>query len=220
MNKRLILTGMAVVAPLLVLAASLYGLSGLAYAQGPLGTGFTYQGRLTYDGGPITDTCDMAFRLYDDGSSGSQVGDAITTSVAVTRGLFTVPLDFGSEAFAGEARWLGIRVDCGDGYADLGRQALTAAPYALYAASTGALHGRAVSTTAPSDGQVLAWDAASNAWTPTSPWGAGPWANARPCKAAARTSMGNKTATPMCTSRLFMRLPPCVWGWIKVYGVG
>jgi hypothetical protein len=78
----------------------------------------------------------MAFRLYDaDAPGGSQVGLPITRTVAISAGLFTEKLDFGAGAFEGDARWLGITVACpGDsGHADLGRQALTAAPYALYA---------------------------------------------------------------------------------------
>ncbi|MDY7080245.1 MAG: hypothetical protein SXV54_25465 [Chloroflexota bacterium] len=107
--------------------------------QAALGTGFTYQGRLDSDGEPVAGNCEMAFRLYDDGAAGSQVGSAITTTVPITDGLFTVNLDFGSGAFDGEARWLGISVNCpGDSsYSDLGRQALTAVPYALYAARSG-----------------------------------------------------------------------------------
>jgi hypothetical protein len=111
--------------------------------QGPgqqetLGTAFTYQGRLKSSGTPVNETCSMAFRLYDQGGTGgNQVGSAITTSVAISDGLFTVNLDFGSGAFTGDARWLGIRVSCpGDGgYTDLGRQGLTAIPYALYTSS-------------------------------------------------------------------------------------
>jgi hypothetical protein len=55
--------------------------------------------------------------------------------VDVSDGYFTAKLDFGGDAFDGDARWLGIKVECeGDAdYTDLGRQALTAAPYALYA---------------------------------------------------------------------------------------
>jgi hypothetical protein len=49
--------------------------------------------------------------------------------------LFTVGLDFGPVAFAGDERWLGIRIKCsGDGdYVSLGRQELAAAPCAHYA---------------------------------------------------------------------------------------
>ncbi len=103
---------------------------------GQMGTAFTYQGRLQSGSEPISGTCQMAFRLYDaEAPGGVQVGDAITRSVGVSDGYFTEQLDFGGGAFDGEARWLEVRVKCaGDGdYTDLGRQALTAAPYALYA---------------------------------------------------------------------------------------
>ena len=108
-------------------------------AAGPLGSAFTYQGQLKAGGNPVNDTCDMAFRLYDEASDGSQVGAAISTTVPITDGLFTLQLDFGASAFDGDARWLGIKVKCpGDvDYGELGRQALTATPYAIYAASAG-----------------------------------------------------------------------------------
>jgi hypothetical protein len=103
--------------------------------QAGVGTGFIYQGRLESGGELVDETCEMDFRLYDQESGGNQVGSAITLTVPVSDGLFTVSLDFGSGVFAGDARWLGIGVQCpGEAvYADLGRQALTAAPYALYA---------------------------------------------------------------------------------------
>ena len=117
------------------------GLPGLQRApRAPLDNGFTYQGELIRDTTPVSETCDMAFRLYDASSSGLQVGAAITTSVDVVDGLFTAPLDFGASAFAGEARWLDIAVKCsGDSLftAFPERLALTAAPYALYAKTAG-----------------------------------------------------------------------------------
>jgi trimeric autotransporter adhesin len=60
--------------------------------------------------------------------------------VNVSGGVFAVVLNeagqFGASAFEGGARWLGMQVKCtGDAApSDLGRQALLAAPYALYAA--------------------------------------------------------------------------------------
>lgn len=99
-----------------------------------MGTAFTYQGQLKAGGEPVNDDCDMAFRLYDHPSVGSQVGSAITRTVPISDGLFTVVLDFGGGAFTGDARWLGIGVKCsGDGgFTTLSpRQALTPAPYAL-----------------------------------------------------------------------------------------
>lgn len=111
--------------------------SSIAALQVPVGSGFTYQGELRDAGGPVSGDCQMAFRLYDDSVGGSQVGGAITATVPVSDGLFAKVLNdagqFGPDAFNGEARWLGIKVDCGGGYADLGRQPLTAAPYASYA---------------------------------------------------------------------------------------
>jgi len=150
-------------------AAALSGESEIpaaVHSQAALGTGFTYQGRLDRSGEPVNDDCSMEFRLYDAASDGSELASAITLTVPITEGLFTVDLDFGGGAFDGESSWLGIRVLCpGDGvYADLGRQELTASPYALYAASAGALQGNPVTTTVPAVGQVLEWDGGE--WVP------------------------------------------------------
>ncbi len=101
-----------------------------------LGTAFTYQGRLTDGGGPANGDYDFEFRLYDADSGVSQVGSTVTVGdVAVSDGLFTVQLDFGSSAFTGNARWLEIGVRAGSSsgaYTILApRQPLTATPYAL-----------------------------------------------------------------------------------------
>lgn len=103
----------------------------------PLGTAFTYQGRLTGDAGlPVDGACDLRFSLWDDPDAGSQAGPTLDIpGVVVTGGLFTVPLDFGP-VFDGAALWLEIAVRCGDDpdYTLLSpRQALTAAPYAINA---------------------------------------------------------------------------------------
>jgi hypothetical protein len=141
MNVQRIIIGMLALGLLLALAA------GLSQAQGPgpqeesrpgaaLATAFTYQGQLKSAGELVSDDCELAFRLYDaDAPGGSQVGLPITRTVAISAGLFTEQLDFGAGAFDGAARWLGITVKCPDDsdHADLGRQPLTAAPYALYA---------------------------------------------------------------------------------------
>ncbi len=106
-------------------------------ASALLSTSFTYQGQLKKGVAPINATCAMAFRLYEQAIGGSQIASPLTHTVPITNGLFTVKLDFGSGVFAGDERWLGIHVQCpGDvDYANLGRQELTAAPYALYAKS-------------------------------------------------------------------------------------
>ena len=100
-----------------------------------LGTGFTYQGELLKGGAPLTDTCTLRFRLFDDAGAGAQVGATVTLpGVSVSAGHFTVALDFGQGAFNGNARWLEIAAQCtGDGALVVlaPRQPLTPAPYAL-----------------------------------------------------------------------------------------
>jgi len=134
---------------LLLILATLFSVTGASAGDpggpsapaGPVSTSFTYQGQLQSGAGPVNGSCAMAFRLYDALSGGALVGKAITTSVTVASGLFTVPLDFGAGAFTGQARWLDIRVKCGadPAFSPLNpRQPLTAAPYALYALSAGA----------------------------------------------------------------------------------
>ncbi|MGB9889192.1 MAG: hypothetical protein ACPLTQ_05930, partial [Anaerolineae bacterium] len=119
----------------------LLGVSVVA-AQGPspqaaMGTGFTYQGRLTDGGAPANGAYDFTFALYDDPTAGAQVGGTVTRDdVNVSDGLFTVTLDFG-DVFDGTALYLeiGVRPGTSSGaYTTLTpRQPLTAAPYAAYA---------------------------------------------------------------------------------------
>lgn len=147
---------------------------GLVLAQGPplgasVGTAFTYQGQLTDDGDPATGTYDFQFELHDHPTSDSQVGGTLyVEDKDVNAGLFTVPLDFGSGLFTGQARYLEIGVRAGDSSEDYTtlapRQELTAAPYALHSLSTGALQGHPVSDTLPTTGQLLQWN--GSAWEP------------------------------------------------------
>jgi len=94
-THRLAMT-MAVVAIILIAAAGARATE--PQPEGPVTTAFTYQGRLTSDGGdPIDDSCDFQFGLWDDPDAGSPVGPALNLpGVAVADGLFTVQLDFGS----------------------------------------------------------------------------------------------------------------------------
>jgi len=134
-NKWILSIGLLVI---LLLALAV----GTSLAQGPgpqgvaatVGTAFTYQGRLLRSGTPVDDTCDFRFTLWDAQSGGSQVGSALDKAgVSVSEGLFAVQLDFGGDAFQGDARWLQVEVKCGSDtdYTDLGRQPITPAPYAL-----------------------------------------------------------------------------------------
>ncbi|MBN2375342.1 MAG: hypothetical protein JXD22_03000 [Sedimentisphaerales bacterium] len=102
----------------------------------PMGTAFTYQGRLTDAGSPATASYDFRFRLYDALTAGTQVGSTITElGVPANEGYFKVELDFGN-VFRGDATWLEIDVaPQGSGtYTTLKpRQEVTPTPYAMYA---------------------------------------------------------------------------------------
>ena len=100
----------------------------------PVGTAFTYQGRLMDANVPADGLYDFQFSLFDDPNAGSQEGSTIDINdLDVIDGYFTVELDFGS-VFTGEARWIEIGVrdsDSNDVYTVLyPRQAVTATPYA------------------------------------------------------------------------------------------
>jgi len=131
---------------LVVALATLLILAGGVTAQGlapdvpnaPLGTGFTYQGRLKDAGEPVNMTCDFLFTLFGSMDGTDQIGvTEERISVLVNDGYFTMPnLDYGS-VFSGESRYLEIAVRCpsGDGAFETlsPRQELTAVPYAIYA---------------------------------------------------------------------------------------
>jgi len=123
---------------LMALALMLVLTAGFGLAQTPVGDSFTYQGHLKDGGLPVTGTCDFQFGLWDAEAAGTQVGATRTvTDLDVAEGRFTTRLDFGPDAFDGDGRWLEIAVRCPAGsgaYTALDpRQALTIAPYALYA---------------------------------------------------------------------------------------
>jgi hypothetical protein len=98
-----------------------------------VGYAFTYQGRLEDESGPVDGVCTIRFSLYDSPTGADQVGNTLQApGVSLRDGYFSVDLDFGDDAFQGEARYMEIQVDCGDGYATLSpRVTLHPAPYAL-----------------------------------------------------------------------------------------
>lgn len=113
----------------------------------PMGTAFTYQGRLMDANHPADKLYDFAFTLFDDPCSGTQQGSTFDVNdVDVIDGYFTVELDFYSEVFNGDARWLQILVRPGDSsdvrdFVTLSpRQEVTLAPYAIYAKTAGLAH--------------------------------------------------------------------------------
>lgn len=128
---------------LAIVAAVAVGVTtGPLAAQTPLGTEFTYQGRLADGGNPANGAYDIQFTLYDQLSGGTQQGPTVCVdNVAVAEGLFTATLDFGDQ-FPGQERFLevAIRVDAGQNCANTSgfttlspRQKLTATPNALNA---------------------------------------------------------------------------------------
>lgn len=81
-------------------------------AIGGQSNAFTYQGKLTDRGSPATNHYDFLFKLFDVPSGGTQIGrDLVRADVAVTNGIFTVDLDFGTSAFgAGTEHYVEIAV--------------------------------------------------------------------------------------------------------------
>lgn len=121
--------GLALVAMLTILNAPL--------SAAPLGTAFTYQGRLTDGTGPASGGYDLRFTVFDALTNGTFKAMVTNASVAVTNGLFTTPVDFGQAPANFAAMWLeiGVRTNgsAGDFTAVSPRQALLPTPYAFYA---------------------------------------------------------------------------------------
>jgi hypothetical protein len=102
-------------------------------------TAFTYQGRFNDSGSPANGFYDFSFALFDSATNGNQVGSTvIVTNVAVSGGLFTVPVDFGSTPFNGTPLWLQINARTNESvnYTLLSpRQPITSAPYAVFSSN-------------------------------------------------------------------------------------
>jgi len=120
---------MVSVLPLFVVCAS---------QAAPMGTAWTYQGRLMDANSPADGLYDLQFKLYDVNVAGTQKGSTIDVNETdVIDGYFTVLLNFGSDVFDGNDRWLEIGVRAGElkdpnTYTSLSRrQEITPTPYAL-----------------------------------------------------------------------------------------
>jgi hypothetical protein len=100
-------------------------------------TAFTYQGRLTANGGPANGSHDFQFTLFGGPSGGSPIDNPVSIpAVSVSNGLFTVQLNFDEDALIGGQQWLSIAVRPAGGgtFTTLSpRQPLTAAPLAIVA---------------------------------------------------------------------------------------
>jgi hypothetical protein len=130
-KRRLLLMNVAI----LVIAL---GMAGVGWAA-PMGTAFTYQGRLADANSPAEGLYDFEFEVYDALDGGSQQGSTVDVNdVYVIDGYFTAKLDFGVEVFHGDDVWLHVGVRPGEledpnTYSALSpRQELTPTPYAMH----------------------------------------------------------------------------------------
>ncbi len=103
------------------------------------GTAFTYQGRLSLNGVPITGTFDLQFELHPALGTTNQVAGTITnTAVSVTNGLFTTVIDF-AYTFPTSPVYLEIDIrtngSSGSFTALSPFQLITSAPYAIQSLS-------------------------------------------------------------------------------------
>ncbi len=149
----------------------------------PLGTLFTYQGTLDFNGQPANGSYQMTFWLYATFGGGSPLASNIVPVVPVNDALFTRTVDFGPGAFSGEERWLAITVatNGSTNFTLLSpRTRIAPAPQALYAATAGTVSVGAITATnlatmgIPGPNQVLGYNGGSLVWQSpggvTSPW--------------------------------------------------
>jgi hypothetical protein len=137
---------------------ALLALSPLAAAD-PVGTAFTYQGRLDQNGVPASGSFDLKFELYDAPADGNLIGAPVELPAqAIAGGLFTTALDFGGPlVFDGTAYWLAVSAKVA-GAPDFvpvpGRTAIRPTPYALHALSAAAVKDGAITSSSLADGAV------------------------------------------------------------------
>jgi hypothetical protein len=113
------------------------------------GTAFFYQGQLGSGGAPANGYYDFKFTLYDAASNGVPASGSLTNdSVAVSNGLFTTTLDFGTGIFTGPSLWLDIGISTnGTNFTMLSPlQPVLPVPYAIFANSASNLLGNLSAT--------------------------------------------------------------------------
>jgi hypothetical protein len=134
-----VILALALLAQITLVAAQQTGPAG---SQQPIGTGFTYQGRLEDGGQPASGVYDFSFALFATAEGGEALAAPITVEdLVVQRGIFMTTLDFGAAPFTGSAPYLEIQVRPGASSADFTaltpRQPLTPTPLAIYATAAG-----------------------------------------------------------------------------------
>jgi formylglycine-generating enzyme required for sulfatase activity len=112
----------------------------------PISSAFTYQGRLIESGAPANGHYDLRFELFTSQSGGSPCAETLTNlAVAVSNGIFSTTLDFGTNVFSGASSWLEVGVKPAGLAAEFvilsPRQWLSPAPYSLYTLKAESLNG-------------------------------------------------------------------------------
>jgi len=129
-----------------VMAGLFAGQSMHSAVAAPLDSAFTYQGRLLVNGAPASGRYDLRFGLFLAEGGESPIAPFLTNAaVTVSEGVFTTRLDFGANVFTSTGYWLEIgvrRTGGAEGFVTLNpRQALQAAPYALFSLKAESLIG-------------------------------------------------------------------------------
>ena len=136
----------------------------------PIGTAFTYQGQLLDKNKPAKGLYDFQFKLFEhfDPNLGSQQGRTIDINdLDVINGYIGVELDYGSDVFSGDARWLEVCVRPGDSsdpndFVTLRpRKELTPAPYSTYAKTAAEVKPPAGGGIVPRGG-IIMWSGSIN----------------------------------------------------------
>ncbi len=124
---------------LLVGAGALSFAAAAAFGQG---TAFFYQGQLNAGGRSANGSFDFVFSLCD--TAGTPGGITTNSAVAVSNGLFSVSLDFGSAIYSASNGWLeiAVRTNGGGAFTTLApMQPILATPHALMADTASNLAG-------------------------------------------------------------------------------
>ena len=136
------------IASVLLVLATLHQPFATTHAQG---TAFTYQGRLNDGVKPAAGTYDLRFAIYNTAAGGTAYGMLTNGATALTNGLFTVALDFGS-VFDGTSYWLeiSVRTNGTGAFTTLSqRQPVMPTPYAVYAGAASNLVGSVTAAQLP-----------------------------------------------------------------------
>jgi len=113
---------------------SITGLPVVVSGQTPVGTAFTQQGNIEFNGSPVNGVADFRFTAWDLDNNGMQVGPQVDVTADVVDGFYAAYIDFGPGPFStNQARWLeiAVRFPAGSGsFVTLTpRQRITATPF-------------------------------------------------------------------------------------------